>query len=301
MVLIRRGKACSLVMAKDPPGGYTSAIICRTSFASREFDGSLVRLEEMIFLDVVWQSRNIKPLPNHKGRESSNCSMILGGTGDTCITLEDPLDIASWGRLKSEGILEPRLARAMWPEDLFKCVLPTLQRLGLTFSLENNSTNALMVLIRLKPGRPVGVGKEIYSFCSENSPAFSAKWKVVHGAPPAAIEGVLALCCSLGNVQTFWRYGVVVHGNLGGWNGSGPFTVVIEYASSNNELAAQVYGDISTPAPWVALSYTISTVRYVLLNFPGLGSRGSLEFPENGDAMLLTNDVRRWTFADCPS
>ncbi|CAN0420936.1 unnamed protein product, partial [Ectocarpus sp. 8 AP-2014] len=28
--------------------------------------------------------------------------------------------------------------------------------------------------------------------------------------------------------------------------------------STENELAAQIFGDISTPAPWVALSYVMS-------------------------------------------
>ncbi|CAN0256450.1 unnamed protein product, partial [Scytosiphon promiscuus] len=51
----------------------------------REFDGSLVRHEMFIFLDVVWLARVLKPLLNHKDEESYNGSVKLGDTGDTCI------------------------------------------------------------------------------------------------------------------------------------------------------------------------------------------------------------------------
>ncbi|CAN0426745.1 unnamed protein product, partial [Scytosiphon promiscuus] len=71
-----------------------------------------------VFLDVVWLARVLKPLLNHKDQESYNGSVKLGDTGDACITLRDPLDIALWNRLKGEGILEPRLAQAMWPAGL---------------------------------------------------------------------------------------------------------------------------------------------------------------------------------------
>ncbi|CAN0003349.1 unnamed protein product, partial [Ectocarpus fasciculatus] len=65
--------------------------------------------------------------------------------------------------------------------------------------------------------------------------------------------------------------------------------VVLEYASTSNELTAQIFGDISTPAPWVALSYVTSAVSLMLNDFPGLRWRGSLVCPQHGDAMALAN------------
>ncbi|CAN0181886.1 unnamed protein product [Ectocarpus sp. 12 AP-2014] len=259
----------------------------------REFDGSLVRHETFVFLDVVWLARILKPLLNHKDEETSDGSVDLGDAGNARFTLDDPLDIASWGRLRNEGVLDPRLAYAMWPDGLSEYVVPTLASLGLAFSLRDDPDDGLVVLLGLKPGRPVRVGKVIDMFCSELTPAFSASWRFFLGVPPGAIEKVLTRCCSLGGVQTFWRYGVLVNGGLGDQDGNDMFTVVLEYSSTVNELVAQVYGDINTPAPWVALSYVMSAVSLMLLDFPGQRWRGSLKCPEHGEAMVLEKKVAR--------
>ncbi|CAM9864587.1 unnamed protein product [Ectocarpus fasciculatus] len=257
----------------------------------REFDGSLVRHEMFIFLDVVWLARILKPLLNHKDEEMFDGLVSLGDTGDTHVTLDDPLDIASWGRLKNEGVLEPRLARVMWPNGLSEYVLSTLASLGLTFPLETDPSGGLVVLLRLNPDRPERVGKVIDTFCLDHTPAFCASWKIFLGVPAGAIEKVLTRCCNLGGVQAFWRSGVLVHGGVGDLDGHGIFAVVSEYSSADNELTAQLFGDISTPAPWMALSYVISAVRLMMLDFPGLRSRGSLKCPQHGHAMLLANKV----------
>ncbi|CAM9749420.1 unnamed protein product [Ectocarpus sp. 4 AP-2014] len=259
----------------------------------REFDGSLIRHEKFIFLDVIWLARILKPLLNHKDQETFDGLVSLGDTGDARITLDDPSDIASWGRLKSQGVLEPRLAYAIWPNGLSEYVLPTLAFLGLTFPLEDDPAEGLVVLLRLKLDRPGSVGQLIDTFCLEHTPALSASWKIFLGVPPGAIEKVLTRCCGLGGVRTFWRYGVLMHGGLGELGRRGVFAVVLEYSSTDNELAAQIFGDVSTPAPWVALSYVMSAVSLMLLDFPGLRWRGSLACPHHGDTMLLANKATR--------
>ncbi|CBJ32718.1 LRR-GTPase of the ROCO family, incomplete sequence [Ectocarpus siliculosus] len=257
----------------------------------REFDGSLVRHEKFVFLDVVWLARILKPLLNHKDQRTFDGRVNLGDTGDARITLDDSSDIASWGRLKNEGVLEPRLAYAMWPDGLSEYVLPTLASLGLTFPLEGDPDNGLVVLLRLEPNRPASVGEAIDTFCSKYTPAFSASWEIFLGVPPGAIEKVLTRCCGLGDVQTFWRYGVLVHGGLGDLDGRGIFAVVTEYSSTNNELTAQIFGDISTSAPWVALSYVTSAVSLMLMDFPGLRWNGSLKCPQHGYEMPFATKV----------
>ncbi|CAM9930362.1 unnamed protein product [Ectocarpus sp. 6 AP-2014] len=251
----------------------------------REFDGSLVRHEKFVFLDVVWLARILKPLLNHKDQRTFDGRVNLGDTGDARITLDDSSDIASWGRLKNEGVLEPRLAYAMWPDGLSEYVLPTLASLGLTFPLEGDPEDGLVVLLRLEPDRPASVGEVIDTFCSKHTPAFSASWEIFLGVPPGAIEKVLTRCCGLGDVRTFWRYGVLVHGGLGNLDGRGMFAVVMEYSSTNNELTAQIFGDISIPAPWVALSYVTSAVSLMLMDFPGLRWKGCLKCPQHGNEM----------------
>ncbi|CAB1106422.1 unnamed protein product [Ectocarpus sp. CCAP 1310/34] len=263
------------------------------SLSVREFDGSLVRHEKFVFLDVVWLARILKPLLNHKDQETFDGRVNLGDTGDTPITLDDPSDIKSWDRLKKEGVLEPRLAYAMWPDGLSEYVLPTLASLGFTFPLENDPDEGLVVLLRLTPNRPESVGKVIDTFCSGLTPAFSASWKIFLGVPPGAVEKVLTRCCGLGVVRTFWRYGVLVHGSFGAQDGRRTFAVVLEYSSTDNELTAKIFGDISTPAAWVALSYVMSAVKLMLMDFPGLRWKGSLKCPEHGDAMLFVDKARR--------
>ncbi|CAM9389199.1 unnamed protein product [Ectocarpus fasciculatus] len=255
----------------------------------REFDGSLVRHEKFVFLDVIWLARILKPLLNHKDQRTSRGRVYLGDTGDSRITLHDQSDIASWYRLKNEGVLEPRLACAMWPDGLSEYVLPTLASLGFTFPLEDDPEDGLVVLLRLEPNRPESVGKVIDTFCSGLTPAFNASWKIFLGVPPGAVEKVLTRCCGLGGVRTFWRYGVLVHGGLGVQDERRTFAVVLEYSSTDNELTAQIFGDISTPAAWVALSYVMSAVRLMLVDFPGLHWEGSLMCPQHGDAMLFVN------------
>ncbi|CAM9277946.1 unnamed protein product [Ectocarpus sp. 8 AP-2014] len=257
----------------------------------REFDGSLVRHENFVFVDVVWLARILKPLLNHKDQEMFDGRVNLGDTGDTRITLDDSSDIASWDRLKNEGVLEPRLAHAMWPDGLSEYVLPTLASLGLTFPLENDPADGLVVLLRLKPHRPESVGKVIDTFCSGLIPAFRASWKIFLGVPPGAVEKVLTRCCGLGGVQTFWRYGVLVHGGLGVQDERRTFAVVVEYSSADNELIAQIFGDVSTPGPWGAMSYVMSAVSLMLVDFPGLRWKGSLKCPQHGDGMLFVNKV----------
>ncbi|CBN78371.1 LRR-GTPase of the ROCO family, putative pseudogene [Ectocarpus siliculosus] len=228
----------------------------------REFDGSLIRHEKFVFLDVVWLARILKPLLNHKDQETFDGLVNLGDTGDARITLDDPSDIASWDRLKSQGVLEPRLGYAIWPNGLSKY---------------DDPAEDVVVLLRLNPERPESVGHVIDTCCLEHTPALSASWKIFLGVPPGAIGEVLTRCCGLGGVRTFWRYGVLVHGGLGELGQCGIFAVVLEYSSMDNELVAQIFGDISTPAPWVAL------------DFPGLRWRGSLTCPQHGDTMLLAN------------
>ncbi|CAM9184211.1 unnamed protein product, partial [Ectocarpus fasciculatus] len=259
----------------------------------REFNGSLVRHEKFIFLDVVWLARILKPLLNHKDQQTFDGRVNLGDTGDARITLHHQSDIVSWDRLKKEGVLEPSLAYAMWPDGLSEYVLPTLASLGLTFPLENDPAEGLVVMLRLKPHRPESVGKVIDTFCSGHTPAFSASWEIFLGVPPGAIEKVLTRCCGLGGVRTFWRYGVLVHGSLGVQDERRTFAVVLEYSSADNELTAQVFGDISTPVAWVALSYVMSAVTLMLEDFPGLAWKGSLKCPQHGDAMLFVNKVSR--------
>ena len=216
---------------------------CVVAGVGREFEGTVVRHATFVFLDVVWVTRILKPLFNHKETAPEAGKVFLGDTGDTRIVLEENRHIASWNRLKQDGILEPELAGILWP-DLSQYVLPTLASLDLTFPLERDPAEGLVVLLRLGTERPDTVGDDIDTFRSKHSAVLNARWKWFLGVPPGAIEKVLARCCKVGDAQTFWRYGVLVQGALSGDEGTGSFTLVLEYSSERAELDLKAYGDI---------------------------------------------------------
>ena len=258
----------------------------------REFDGYLVRHETYVFLDVVWLARILKPLLNHKDEETFDGLVKLGDTGDTCVTLHDDLDIASWGRLKNEGVLEPRLARAIWPVGLWDYVLPTLDSLGLTHPLDNDPADGMVVLLRLGKERPNDVGEELDDFRRDHTAVLSVTWQVFMGVLPGAIEKVLTRCCSIGALRTFWRFGVLVQGGFGAVGAGKTFALLVEYSHEQNEIDMKVYGNIGTAAPWAALSLGISAVRTMCSEFPGLRWRAFLKCPQHDRDMQISNMVR---------
>ena len=230
----------------------------------------------------------LKPLLNHKDEETFDGLVKLGDTRDTCATLHDDLDIASWRRLKNEGVLEPRLARAMWPAGLSEYVLPTLLSLGLTFPLDNDPADGLVVLLRLGEERPNDVGEELDDFRRDHTAVLSVTWKVFLGVPPGAIEKVLMRCCSIGALRTFWRFGVLVQGGFGAVGAGKTFALLVEYSHEKTEVDMKVYGNIGTAAPWAALSLGVSAVRTMCSEFPGLRWRAYLKCPQHEQDMQIS-------------
>lgn len=155
----------------------------------REHEGSLVRHETYIFIDVTWLATILKPLLNHRDDvDPVDGSICLG---DTHITFEDDSHIASWNRLKEQGILETGLAQIMCPNGLSNYVLPMLDALGLAYPLDGDSAGGRVVLIRLKEERPEVVGKELNDFRRNEPAVLSACWDMFLDVSPGAIESVL--------------------------------------------------------------------------------------------------------------
>ena len=255
----------------------------------REYEGSLVRHETYVFLDVTWLAKILKPLLNHKDEEVPfSGSLSLGDTG---ITLDGVEDIASWTRFRQTGVLEPELAGVLWPGGLCDYVLPTLDRLGLTHPLNGHFAEGLVVLLRLGEERPARVGKELDEFRGDHEAIFSVTWKIFMGAPPGAVEKVLTRCCGTGELQTFWRFGVLVQGSLGRVTAGKTFAMLVEYSHERGEIDMKVYGNIATTAPWAALSIGISAVRVMCSDFPGLRWRASLKCPQHEEDMQISNTV----------
>lgn len=249
-----------------------------------------MRHEAYVFLDVSWLASILKPLLNHKEKEGYDGSVRLGDTGDTRISLTEERHITSWRRLKTQGVLEPDLANVMWP-GLADYVLPTLASLALTFPLVHDPAEGLVVLLRLGVERPESVGQDIDAFRQEHTAVLSVCWKMFLGVPPGAIEKILTRCCSIGAVQTFWRFGVLVQGYLGRKDTGGRFVLLLEYSHKTTELEMKVYGSVGTTAPWAALSYGLSAVLAIVLEFPGLRWRAHLSCPEHNGEDFQINKV----------
>ena len=262
----------------------------------REHEGSLVRHETYVFLDVTWLAKILKPLLNHRDNEDFDGILSLGDTG---ITLEDDEHISSWSRFKEHGLLEMALARVLWPDGLSDYVVPTVQSLGLAHPLDGDPAERLVVLLRLGEERPPQVGKELDDFRRDHTAVLSVTWKVFMGVPPGSIEKVLMRCCTIGELRTFWRFGALVQGCLGGGVAGKTFALLVEYSHEKNEIDIKVYGNIGTAAPWAALSLGISAVRTMCLDFPGLRWRASLKCPQHQQNMPITNKVRH-VAAVCP-
>ena len=256
----------------------------------REHQGSLVRHETFVFLDVTWLARILKPLLNHRDEEDPFCGSV--SLGDTGITLVDDEHIASWKTLKDDGVLEPALANVLWPDGLCAHVLPTLDALGITHPLDGDATEGLLVLLRLGEECPEDVGKELDDFRRDHTAVLSVTWRVFMGVPPGAIEKVLTRCCRIGSLRTFWRFGALVQGSFGAVAAGKTFALLIEYSHKSNEIDMKVYGNIGTAAPWTALSHGASAIRTMCSDFPGLRWRAFLQCPQHEKReMQISNKV----------
>lgn len=255
----------------------------------REHEGSLIRHETYVFLDVTWLAKILKPLLNHRDDEDPFSGRL--SLGDTGITLDGEKDIASWKRFRQTGVLEPALAGVLWPGGLCDYVLPTLDSLGLTHPLDGHFAEGLVVLLRLGEERPASVGKELDEFRRDHEAILSVTWKIFMGVPPGAVEKVLTRCCSIGGLRTFWRFGVLVQGSLGGVAAGKTFAMLVEYSHEKGEIDMEVYGNIATTAPWAALSLGISAVWVMCSDFPGLRWRASLKCAQHEQDMQISSTV----------
>ena len=233
---------------------------------------------------MIWLAKILKPLLNHRDGEDEFCGSV--SLGDTGITLDDVEHIGAWKRFKAKGILEPELAKVLWPEGLSDYVLPALCSLELAHPLNCDSARGLVVLLRLGKDRPERVGKELDDFRRDHNAVLSVTWKIFMGVPPGAIEKLITRCCKIGAIQTFWRFGVLVQGGLGSTAAIKTFVLLVEYSHDKTEIDMKVYGDIGTAAPWAAISLGVSAIRTMCLEVPGLKWRASLRCPQHEEEAM---------------
>lgn len=248
----------------------------------REYEGRILRQEPYVFFYVVRLAKILKPILNHKHEEDTNGDIIIDVEADEPLVLSTAALKDSWERFTVQGVLDIELARELWPNDLWRFVLPTLKNMDLAFPLQSDDSK-LVVMLRLPAYRPEIADETLSEFRRENYPTLEASWTLYLGSPPGVIEKVLTRCCSLGASSIFWRFGVLVKGDLGG-----KFALVLEFLHGKLEL--QVHGNPRSVAPWIALSYALSAMRSKTLEYPGLKWKASLGCPKHSKGLLRVSD-----------
>lgn len=217
----------------------------------------------------------------------------LGLMGDKDVSLREQEHRISWKRFKDYGILEHKLTRVLWPEDLCQHVVSTLKHIGLAFSLSDDEEADLVVLMRLPENRPVSVAEDLGRLQGAYREPLRASWRMLAGTPPGAIEKVLVRCCSLGATSTYWRFGVLVTGRGPANDVGGSFVLLVEYSQEREELTMEAYGDKKSLSLWTALSYAMSAMLSVGGDFPGLVWEACFWCPSHREnTMLVSQEVR---------
>lgn len=238
-----------------------------------------------MFPDVRWLAAVLKPILHHN--ETEVCGEIsLGKVCGKDIVLSTPEDQASWQRLKTEGILEPNLARVLWPDGLSEHVLPIIQNIDLAFPLAGGEEGNLAILLKLPKDSPTSAQEGLREFKGSRYPSMRLSWKMPVGVPPGAIENLMVRCCHLGTTSAFRRYGVLVEGDVHDDDPGGEFAMLLEYSLEAGELEVEIYGNVTSVGPWTALAHAMYSTLSVINNFPGLPWKASMLCPSHGAVCL---------------
>lgn len=217
----------------------------------------------------------LKPILQRKEMDAFG-KISLGNIDGSEIVLSAPEEQASRTRLETEGILEPRLAQALWPGGLWEHIMSIIQTIDLAFPLPNSKKRNLVVILRLPENCPTSVQEEIQEFRSRRYSSMSGSWELPVGAPPGSIERMMVRSCRLGTAHVFWRYGVLIEGDVDKNSRGGAFAFNLEYSVEDGELRFDVFGSVASVGPKAALSHVIYTMLSVIGEFLGLRWKGLL-------------------------
>lgn len=225
----------------------TLFVLCRFSLP-RGYEGRVLRYGSYVFPDVNWLTSVLMPILQHKEMNAFG-KISLGNIDGNEIVLSAPDEQASWKRLETEGILEPKLAQVLWPGDLSAHIMTILQDIDLAFPLPNSDGRNLVVILRLPEKCPASAQEKIQEFQRSRYSSISGYWKFPEGAPPGSIEKMMARSCRLGTTRVFWRYGVLIEGDVDENNRGGSFAFHVEYSVEDGELRFEVFGSVASVGP----------------------------------------------------
>lgn len=292
---------------------------CTASAFSREFGGSLLRHDEVVFLDVEDLALRLAPVLNHKTCERDE--------GDGCPMFGDKRLEKQWQweasrHLVDTGTLHRCFASFLWekpgrpfPEATFDVLLKLgiLLPLGKEHSRRGRETErtgshicgrtdaprvntscgrGFLVLMRLPNEPPAAVARRLRAFEELRKPwGLVSKWEFHKGAAPhGLVERIIASFHVMGDLVggTCWRKGACFNGNDAGRRaGGGSYALIVDFCEETGSestptagtLTIQAFGARDGRAVWGAMRFAISTVWRLFGEFPGLSWKGWLECP----------------------
>lgn len=293
----------------------------RVCFHFREFGGSLLRHEEVVFLDVEEFALRLAPILNHKNcEEDEDGRLMFGGK-----RLDKMWQLEASRHLVERGVLHRCFACFLWDEHgqhFPAATFDVLVKLGILLPLgrkycwweaaqrgttgdhncgriDRQKVNTLcgqgfLVLMRL-PG-------EILPAVASRHEAFAgltqqwglvSRWEFHNGSVPhGMVERIIASCNAIGNVVggTCWRKGACFVGNEAGSKaGGGLYALTVDFCANTGSenvrtagtLTVRAFGDRDRRAVWGAMRFAISTVLRLFDHFPGLSGQGWVECPKH--------------------
>lgn len=288
-------------------------------FFFRESGGSLVRNEDIVFLDIEGLALQLAPILNHKTDEQDEdgCPMFAGKR------LDQPWLEEASRQLFETGILHRCFAGFLWGHPrspVLEATFDVLLKLGILLPLgsgfyrgalhgdatvdhtcgrtqdpRHNITcgRGFLVLMRLPNEVPPDVASRLQCFDKEMRENWGlvSKWEFRDGSSPhGLVERIIASFHVVGDVVggTCWRKGACFIGNVAGKKaGGGPFALVLDFCEPTGSeniptagtLTIQAFGTRDGRAVWGAMRFAISTAERFLADFPGLRWRAWLECP----------------------
>lgn len=270
--------------------------------ACSDFAGHTLRIDggDGIFLDVVWLSKVLKPILNHKLKDVIFDSELSPMRDD----------------LVEKGVLRWQFARHLWRDFIGHAALLSkeilvaaalfgvLVDLGVALPLglatlsvnagldthaarrNNNAPPDVLVIMRLEDTENT-IQRDRIGLLSAQMPQgdqeVTFKWRFGCGGPPhGLVERLMASCHVLGEVERLscWKYGAVFKSSAissKAGRAARLYTLALSYDHQNKVLTARFFGPLRCDMVWVVSRFVASAMVNLSKDWPGLWWEGWTE------------------------
>lgn len=282
--------------------------------ACSDFAGHTLRIDggDGIFLDVVWLSKVLKPILNHKLKDETFDNNLSPMRDD----------------LVENGVLRLQFARHLWRDFIGHAALQSkkmlvttalfgvLVDLGIALPLGRTalSTHAslinapadMLVIMRLEETDNVSQRNRIDRLSAQmpqGDQEVTFKWRFGFGGPPYGfVERLMASCHVLGEVErsSCWKYGAVFKsGAITSKAGRTArlYTLALSYDDQRKVLTARIFGPLRCDRVWVVSRFVASAMVNLSKDWPGVWWEGWTECAQpNPCRLYLASSSKVWYF-----